>query len=143
MHAYAAYSTPKYSRGFSHFEYVNPDAPKGGTLVLGNPDRRSSFDKFNPFTVRGNAPAGLSIFMFESLTALSGDEPQTMYGLLAEEMLVEPDLSSVSFRLHPQATLQQRRAGHRTRREALVRHADRQARFAALPKRVRRGRARP
>ena len=103
VHAYAAYSTPKYSRGFSHFEYVNPDAPKGGTLVLGNPDRRSSFDKFNPFTVRGNAPAGLSIFMFESLTALSGDEPQTMYGLLAEEMLVEPDLSSVSFRLHPQA----------------------------------------
>jgi microcin C transport system substrate-binding protein len=104
VHAYAAYgSTPKYPRGFDHFAYVEPNAPKGGTLYLGNPDRRSSFDKSNPFTVRGNAPAGLSLYMFESLAVLSGDELQTMYGLLAEEMQVAPDLSSVSFRLHPQA----------------------------------------
>ena len=103
VHAFASYGQPKYPRGFSHFEYVNPDAPKGGTLILGNPDRRSSFDKYNPFTVRGNAPAGVSMFMFESLAVLSGDEPQTMYGLLAEEMKVEPDLSAVTFRLHPKA----------------------------------------
>jgi microcin C transport system substrate-binding protein len=103
VHAYAAFGVPKYQREFHHFEYVNPDAPKGGTIFLGNPDRRSSFDKFNPFTVRGNSPAGVSIFMFESLTVLSGDEPQTMYGLLAEEMKVEPDLSAITFRLNPKA----------------------------------------
>ncbi|HYN58718.1 MAG TPA: extracellular solute-binding protein, partial [Rubrivivax sp.] len=103
VHAYAAFGQPKYPRGFAHFGYVDPDAPKGGTINLRNPDRRSSFDKYNPFTTKGNAPAGLSIFMFEPLAVLSGDEPQTMYGLLAEEIAVAPDKSSISFRLHPKA----------------------------------------
>ena len=102
-HAYAAFGQPKYPAGFAHFDYVNPDAPKGGTINLRNPDRRSSFDKFNPFTVRGNAPAGMSIFMFESLTVLGSDELQTMYGLLAEAIAVAPDKSSISFRLNPKA----------------------------------------
>lgn len=102
-HAISAYSPPKYARGFTHFAYVNPDAPKRGTLNLRNPDRRSSFDKFNPFTTRGSAPAGVSMFMFEPLAIQSMDEPQAMYGVLAEEILVAPDLSSVSFRLHPKA----------------------------------------
>lgn len=103
QHAISSYSPPKYPRGFTHFEYVNPDAPKGGTLNLRNPDRRSSFDKFNPFTTRGSSPAGVAIFMFEPLAIQSMDEPQAMYGVLAEEMFVAPDLSSVSFRLHPKA----------------------------------------
>lgn len=102
-HAISAYSPPKYPRGFTHFEYVNADAPKGGTLNLRNPDRRSSFDKFNPFTTRGSSPAGVAMFMFEPLAIQSMDEPQAMYGVLAEEIFVEPDLSSVSFRLHPKA----------------------------------------
>ena len=102
-HAYAAFGKPKYPPGFSHFDYVNPDAPKGGTINLRNPDRRSSFDKFNPFTTKGNAPAGMSIFMFESLTVLGSDELQTMYGLLAEAIAVAPDKSSISFRLNPKA----------------------------------------
>src|SRR5436190_8667365 len=90
-HAYASFGQPKYPRGFDHFDYVNPAAPKGGTLYLRNPDRRSSFDKFNYFTTKGAAPAGLNIFMLEPLAVLSADEPQTMYGLLAEEMLVAAD----------------------------------------------------
>ena len=102
-HAYAAFGTPKYPRGFDHFDYVERDAPKGGTLHLGNPDRRTSFDKFNPFTIKGSAPAGVSIFMLESLTVASGDEPSTVYGLLAEEMLVAPDRSSITLRLNPKA----------------------------------------
>lgn len=102
-HAYAAYGAPKYPRGFHHFEYVNPDAPKGGTLQLSQPDRRSSFDKFNPFTVKGQSPAGQGTLMFESLAVRSGDEPATMYGLLAEDMQVAPDKSSITFRLHPGA----------------------------------------
>lgn len=103
VHALAAFGEPKYAPGFAHFEYVRPDAPKGGMLRLRNPDRRTSFDKFNPFTVRGNAPAGVSLFMFEGLCTASDDEPQTMYGLLAEAFLVAPDRSSVTFRLHPRA----------------------------------------
>ena len=101
--AYAAYGEPKYAANFDHFEYANPAAPKGGTLYLRNPDRRTSFDKFNYYTLRGNPPAGLSIFMLEPLTVLSADEPRTMYGLLAQEMLIAADKSSITFRLNPLA----------------------------------------
>lgn len=103
VHGYAAFGEPKYPRGFDHFEYVNPAAPKGGTLYLPNPDRRTAFDKFNPFVVRGASPAGIEIFMFETLMTTSADETMTMYGLLAEEMLAAPDKSSIAFRLHPKA----------------------------------------
>lgn len=103
QHGLSAYLPPKYSREYQHFEYVNPAAPKGGLLRLGNPDRRTSIDKLNPFTIKGVAPAAMMMFMFESLCSFSMDEPQAMYGLLAESMLVAPDLSSISFRLHPLA----------------------------------------
>lgn len=103
VHAFAAYGEPKYPDGFTHFEYVDPEAPRGGTMRLRNPDRRTSFDKFNPFTTRGNAPAGVAIWMLEGLAHLSQDEPSTMYGLLAESMFVAPDFSSVAFRIRPQA----------------------------------------
>lgn len=103
VHAFAAYGAPKYGPDFTHFDYVNPDAPRRGTLKLRNPDRRSSFDKYNPWTTRGNAPAGVMIWMVEGLCHLGQDEPMTMYGLLAEAIHVEPDFSSVSFRLNPKA----------------------------------------
>jgi microcin C transport system substrate-binding protein len=103
VHAFAAYGAPKYGPDFKHYDYVNPDAPKGGTLRLKNPDRRTSFDKFNPWTTRGNAPAGVLIWMVEGLGHLSQDEPQTMYGLLAEAIHVEPDFSGASFRLRREA----------------------------------------
>jgi peptide/nickel transport system substrate-binding protein/microcin C transport system substrate-binding protein len=102
-HAFATYGEPKYPKGFTHFDYVNPDAPKRGTLFLSNPDRRTSFDKFNPYTIKGQSPAGLTIFMFETLAVAGADEPATIYGLIAEEMLVAPDKSSVTFRIHPKA----------------------------------------
>jgi peptide/nickel transport system substrate-binding protein/microcin C transport system substrate-binding protein len=102
-HAFAAYGEPKYPRGFKAFEYVNPDAPKGGVLYIQNPDRRTTWDKYNPFTIKGQSPAGLTTLMFETLAIRSGDEPATMYGALAEEMLVAPDRSSITFRIHPRA----------------------------------------
>lgn len=102
-HAISAYAPPKYPADFKHFEYVNPDAPKSGTLNLKNPDRRTSFDKFNPFTTRGSAPGGVGYFMFEPLAIQSMDEPQAMYGVIAQEMLVAADMSSISFRLNPKA----------------------------------------
>ncbi|MEI8324792.1 MAG: hypothetical protein WCH44_05380 [Betaproteobacteria bacterium] len=83
VHALAAFGEPKYGRGFSHFESLNPQAPQGGTLYLSNPEQRTSLDKLNDFTIKGIAPAGIAIFMLEPLALLSADEPQTRGGLLA------------------------------------------------------------
>jgi microcin C transport system substrate-binding protein len=102
-HAFSLYDTPKYPAGFKHFDYVNPDAPKGGELYLANPDRRTSFDKFNPFSMKGVAAAGVANLMFESLATESSDEVATMYGLLAEDMELAPDRMSMTFRLNPKA----------------------------------------
>ena len=103
VHAFAAYGAPRHGPDFRHFDYVNPDAPKGGTLKLKNPDRRTSFDKFNPWTTRGNAPAGVLIWMTEGLGHLAQDEPLTIYGLLAESLWVAADFGAVSFRLRGEA----------------------------------------
>lgn len=102
-HAFSLYDTPRYGPDFSHFDYVNPDAPKGGELFLANPDRRTSFDKFNPFSLKGVAAAGVSTLMFETLTTGSSDEVATMYGLLADDMELAPDRMSMTFRLNPLA----------------------------------------
>jgi microcin C transport system substrate-binding protein len=102
-HAFSLYDTPKYPAGFTHFDYVNPDAPKGGDLYLANPDRRTSFDKFNPFSLKGVAAAGVANLMFETLTTGSSDETATMYGLLADDMQLAPDRMSMTFHLNPKA----------------------------------------
>ncbi|TXL63822.1 extracellular solute-binding protein [Zeimonas arvi] len=91
---------PKYPPGFQAFDYVNPQAPKGGTLNLAG---YGSFDKLNPFTLRGLAAAGLGMLMFETLAEPSDDEPFTMYGLLAEDMAFAADGLSITFRLNPAA----------------------------------------
>ncbi|OQW93262.1 MAG: ABC transporter substrate-binding protein [Beggiatoa sp. IS2] len=92
---------PKYPAGFSHFDYVNPDAPKGGEIVL----ERSvgNFDSFNPFLLKGIAPEAINILMFESLLERSLDEPFSLYGLLAEDVILAEDKLSVTFRLNPKA----------------------------------------
>lgn len=91
---------PKYPPGFQAFDYVNPQAPKGGTLNLAG---YGSFDKLNPFTLRGLAAAGLGLLMFETLAEPSDDEPFTMYGLLAQDMAFAADGLSITFRLNPAA----------------------------------------
>ena len=103
VHALTAYGTPKYPADFTHFDCVDPQAPKGGVMRLANSDRRSSFDKLQPFSVKGVAQASFEMLVFERLCDFAMDEPKTMYGLLAEAIYVEPDLSAVSFRLRPQA----------------------------------------
>ncbi|WCM91529.1 extracellular solute-binding protein [Acidovorax sp. NCPPB 2350] len=102
-HAYAMWGEPRMPPGFDHFAYVNPDAPKGGELRLVSNLRVSTFDKYNPFTIKGNAPAYLSNLMFDSLLAGSLDETATGYGLLAEDVDVAADGLSATFRLRPQA----------------------------------------
>ena len=98
----AQYGKPKYPDGFAHFDYVNPNAPRGGTLVLPNPGQRTSFDKFNPFTLRGITAPGIDL-MFESLAEGSADEVSSIYGLLADDIQVSKDRRSVSFHIRPEA----------------------------------------
>ncbi len=93
-------AAPEYPPGFTHFDYVNPDAPKGGTLNLAG---FGSFDKLNPFTLRGMAADGLLVLMFETLAEASQDEPFTMYGLLADDMRFADDGLSITFHLNPKA----------------------------------------
>ena len=102
-HAYAQFGDIKYSEGFSHFSYVNPIAPKGGEIAMVSPSRASSFDKYNPFTLKGTAPPGLGSLMLETLLTGNSDEPTTAYGLLAEDVNVAKDKLSVTFRLNPLA----------------------------------------
>ncbi|CAH2900146.1 MAG: ABC transporter, substrate-binding protein (cluster 5, nickel/peptides/opines) [uncultured Paraburkholderia sp.] len=101
-YAIAQYGEPKYPADFKHFDYVNPDAPKGGTLVLANPSRLTSFDKFNPFTLRGNTAPGVDL-LFESLTTGSSNEVASAYGLLADDIRIAPDGLSTTFHINPHA----------------------------------------
>ncbi len=102
-HGYALWGELRYPPGFMHFAYVNPDAPKGGELRLVSNTRASTFDKYNPFTLRGNAPAYLSTLMFDSLLTGALDETGSAYGLLARDVVLAPDRLSVTFRIRPEA----------------------------------------
>ncbi len=102
-HGYALWGDLKYPVNFSHFDYVNAKAPKGGELRLVSNLRVSTFDKYNPFTMKGSAPAYLSDLMFDSLLTGALDESASGYGLLASDVEVAPDGLSVIFRLRPQA----------------------------------------
>ena len=97
VHAIAMHGEPKYGPDFQHFDYVNPDAPKGGSLRTAS---RGTFDSFNPFIPKGNAVSTRSI---ETLLTSSADEAFTEYGLIAESMEVPDDRSWVIFNLNPKA----------------------------------------
>lgn len=100
QHALTLYGEPaKYPANFKHFDFVNPDAPKGGEL------RQSGFggfDSLNPFINKGVAADDIGL-IYDTLTRHSLDEPFTEYGLLAEKIEVAPDHSWVRFYLRPQA----------------------------------------
>ncbi len=108
-YAYSQYGDVKYPPGFTHFDDVNPNAPKGGRIVLVPNSRATNFDKYNPFILKGDHPPGLhnegqnSSLVFETLMSGSSDEPSTMYGLLAEDIKVAADGMSAEFRLNPLA----------------------------------------
>jgi len=98
-HGLALFGTLKYQPGFKNFDYVNVNAPKGGTLRMGS---IGTFDSLNPFILKGRA-ASLSGMIYDTLLQSSGDEPSSEYGLLAESMSYPDDYSSVTYRLRPQA----------------------------------------
>ncbi|MBK5207458.1 MAG: ABC transporter substrate-binding protein, partial [Polaromonas sp.] len=102
-HAYAQFGDIKYPAGFSHFDYVNPAAPKGGEIRMVPPTRPTNFDKFNPFTLRGTAPYGVGMLLMESLLTGNFEEPTTAYGLLADDVEVAADKLSATFRINEKA----------------------------------------
>ncbi len=104
--AIALHGTPSLGTGFEHFPYVNPNAPKGGRITLG---QQGSFDSLNPLIVKGVAAAGTREFQLESLMARGLDEPFTLYGLIAETIDVADDKTSVTFELNPKAAFSDRR----------------------------------
>lgn len=99
-HGIAMHGDLKYGPDFKHFDYVNPAAPKGGTMrqaVAG-----TSFDSFNGFIVKGVAAAAIGR-IYDTLMVGSADEPFSMYGLLAESVSTAADRSWVEFKLRPNA----------------------------------------
>src|SRR5712692_2236615 len=100
QHGLALGTTVQYPPGFAHYAYADPQAVKGGVLTLASP---GSFDKLNPFSLKGRAPLLLSTLVFESLTDRALDEPVAEYGLLAETIQVADDELSVTYHLNPKA----------------------------------------
>ena len=101
-HGLSAFDVLKYPADFKHFEWVNPDAPKGGRLALIGPAARTTFDNLNGFILKGDAAQGLDL-LFDSLMTRSPDEPDAVYGLVAHSAELAPDRSSVTFRMRPEA----------------------------------------
>ncbi len=102
--AIAMHGEVKYKPGFTHTDYVNPDAPKGGTLKIND---LGTFDSLNPFIIKGS-PAALLAYLgqsplYDALMEQSTDEPFSMYGLLAESIERPADNSWVAFNLRKEA----------------------------------------
>ncbi|MEM7197568.1 MAG: extracellular solute-binding protein, partial [Pseudomonadota bacterium] len=94
-HAFSTFDPIGYAQGFSHFSYVNPDAPKGGRLRLA---ARGTFDSFNPLIPKGNAAAAAAS-IYDTLMVSSADEHSVSYGLVAEAISYPPDRSFAIFHL--------------------------------------------
>ncbi len=101
-HGLSIFGDLKYPATFKHFDFVNPDAPKGGRLSTIGTSAITTFDSFNGFILKGDAAQGLG-YTFDSLMTRSADEPDTMYGLVASTAEVAADRSAVTFKLRPEA----------------------------------------
>lgn len=94
-HGISAFGDLKYPEGFAHFDYVNPDAPKGGIWSTGY---SATFDSFNAYIIKGNPAVGMGL-IYDSLMTGGGDEPDALYGLIAETAEVPEDRSWAAFNI--------------------------------------------
>jgi microcin C transport system substrate-binding protein len=99
-HGLSIEGTLKYPANFEKFEYASANAEKGGELILHD---IGSFDKMNPFTLKGTPPFGLEQYVFEALAVPSLDEPFAQYGLIASDISVADDQLSVVFTINEHA----------------------------------------
>jgi microcin C transport system substrate-binding protein len=98
-HAIAMHGEPKYDKNFTHVEYVNPNAPKGGKVIFSS---TGSYDSFNPFILKGTPAAGIGN-LYETLTTSSSDEAFTEYALIAENIEWPDDRSWVVYTIRDEA----------------------------------------
>ncbi len=98
-HALTLFGEAKYPANFTHFDYVNPDAPKGGMMKLAH---SATFDSLNNFIMKGVTAPGLGM-LYDSLMTRSLDEPQTYYPLIATGYNMPADRSWIEFRINPKA----------------------------------------
>ncbi|GAB2711498.1 extracellular solute-binding protein [Halomonas garicola] len=101
--AMSLYGTPELDEGFTHFPHVNPDAPRGGTMV--RTAVGSSFDSTNPFIVRGTPASNVSL-IYDTLMETNPGEPFSLYGLVASGARIAPDRSWIEFDLRREARFQ-------------------------------------
>ena len=107
LHGISAFGDLKYPAGFTHFDYASPDAPGGGTFNFSPPNWNFNqsvltFNTLNSFALRGEAPPRMEL-CFDALMASALDEPDSLYGLLAENVTFSADRNTFSFKLRPQA----------------------------------------
>ena len=100
VHGVSTFGGYKYSPGFRHFEYVNPDAPKGGAIKVTGV---GTFETMNPFYIKGRKEALSGTLLFDTLMARSQDEPDTHYSLVAASAEIPEDGSQVVFNIDPRA----------------------------------------
>jgi len=101
-HGLSVFGDLKYPAGFKHFDYVNPDAPKGGKASQIGSAGLTTFDSFNMLILKGDAAQGMEL-VFDSLMVRANDEPDAVYGLVAETADAAADGLSVTFRMRPEA----------------------------------------
>lgn len=101
VQALSLHGPPKYSENFTHFDYVNPRAPKGGKVRL---SALGSFDSLNPFILKGQPASLISSNVFQTLMVSSLDEPFSKYASLAQSAQISSDNKSITYRLHPDAS---------------------------------------
>mgnify|MGYP001408910925 FL=1 len=100
VHGIAMHGIPKYNSNFTHLDYVNPNAPKGGSVKFGS---YGSFDNLNRVAFKGSKAAGLG-YVNDTLMRRVWDEAFSLYGLIAEKVELPKDRSSITFYLNPNAT---------------------------------------
>lgn len=101
-HGISAFGDLKYDADFKHFDYVNPDAPQGGTLSMQGTGASRTFDSLNPFILKGEAAQGLGL-LYDSLLTGSADEPDSAYGYVAKTLEYPENRQWVIFNMRPQA----------------------------------------
>ena len=107
LHGLSAFGELKYPKDFTHFDYANPDAPKGGTFAFSPPNwlfnqSPQTFNTLNTFSPKGDAPPRMEL-CYDTLMASALDEPDSIYGLVAETVTVSADRNSFTFKLRPEA----------------------------------------
>ena len=102
-HGYSTFGDLKYGPDFTHFTYANPDAPQGGTMSQRQLYGTPTFDSLNTFIIKGDSAPEVGVHIYDSLMVRANDEPDALYGLIAETIEYPEDLSYVAFNMRPEA----------------------------------------